>query len=385
MTHTANSETTSPRILLGHLNSSGDCLYATTVARQIKVDYPNCHLTWAIGSMCRSVIEENPHVDEIWEFPLYRIEDAAKVWNQFIQEATTRKHKGDFDEIFFTQFSPCNYEKYDGLIRSSTFRGYPKPISVPIAPVLRLTSDEVERVRLFSETHQLAHKHHVILFECSPKSDQSFVNPDFALDVAEKLVEQFADNICVILSSNLSINSKHPNIIDGSKLSLRENGELTKYCTLFIGCSSGITWICTSDWAKPLPMVQLLKANPIWYASVVGDYKCWGLPTDTVMEMTECDSNHVKECVSCILQENFALAKSKFHQDIAITFNSYGHLLRTMLLKRQFRKAQLMITHHIERNGFQKLLKWHISSLGNRLFLSKIIRKLRRVISWTVS
>jgi len=381
MTYSEISKSNNKRILLGQLNSNGDCLYATTVAYQIKVDYPDCHLTWAIGSMCRSVIEGNPHVDEIWEIPLHKIEDAAKVWNQFVSEAIERKNKGDFDEIFFTQFSPCNYEKYDGLIRSSTFRGYPKPITVPIAPILCLSANEVERVRIFAEKNKLTQRKHVILFECSPKSDQSFVNPDFALDVAKKLVEHFSDDVCAILSSNVSIDSGCENIVDGSKISLRENAELTKYCTLLIGCSSGITWICTSSWAKPLPMVQLLKANPIWYASVIGDHNCWGLPTDTVIEMTECESSHVERCIALIFNESFSIAKTKFHQDIDITFHSYGHLIRGMLLRGQLRKAKMMTSNHIERNGWKNLFRWYRSVLSDRLHFSKIMRKLRKLIS----
>src|SRR5512138_3038540 len=42
------------RVLLGQLEANGDCVYATTVARQIKTDNPDCHLTWAIGSRCRN-------------------------------------------------------------------------------------------------------------------------------------------------------------------------------------------------------------------------------------------------------------------------------------------------------------------------------------------
>ena len=63
------------RILLGQLGSFGDCLYATTVARQIKVDFPECHLTWAIGSPYRSILDNSPDVDDIWEVPFSSRED----------------------------------------------------------------------------------------------------------------------------------------------------------------------------------------------------------------------------------------------------------------------------------------------------------------------
>jgi hypothetical protein len=52
-------------ILLVQLYANGDCLYATTLARQIKHDYPGCHLTWAISPSCKSIIDLNPYVDAV--------------------------------------------------------------------------------------------------------------------------------------------------------------------------------------------------------------------------------------------------------------------------------------------------------------------------------
>ena len=58
------------RILLGMLGSNGDCLYATAIARQIKHDFPGCHLTWAVASLCRNVLFNNTDIDALWEIPL---------------------------------------------------------------------------------------------------------------------------------------------------------------------------------------------------------------------------------------------------------------------------------------------------------------------------
>lgn len=58
-----NRSASQKRILLGQLGSYGDCLYATTVARQIKQDFPGSTLTWAVGSMYADVLDQNPHDD----------------------------------------------------------------------------------------------------------------------------------------------------------------------------------------------------------------------------------------------------------------------------------------------------------------------------------
>ena len=128
------------KFLIGQLGSYGDCLYATTIARQIKNDYPECHLTWAIGSMYRPILKENPFIDEIWEVSLADNNKMYEAWQKFEKKAYERKDLGEFDEVFLTQINPNNFQNFDGTVRSSIYRGYPKPITVPVAPILRLTS-----------------------------------------------------------------------------------------------------------------------------------------------------------------------------------------------------------------------------------------------------
>jgi hypothetical protein len=351
------------RILLGQLNSNGDCLYATAVARQIKADYPGCHLTWAVGSMCRSMIEGNPYVDEIWEIPLTKIEEVAEVWPQFERAARERKRRNDFDEIFLTQIAPGNTHLYDGSIRSSIFRAYPRPITVPIAPVLRLSPAEVENVGRFLISNHLANKKHVLLVESSPKSSQSFMTPELALEVARAVVTRFPD-ACVILSSNIPISSGHDRIIDGSALSLRETAELTKHCTLLVGGSSGVTWISTSDWAKPLPMIQLLKPDSVWFASVVNDYEYWGLSTDMVIEITNGCGDSVARCVETVLTQGFPQAKSKFHQRIEPHFDLYKSTITSFMCAGEYRKATTLLRANIQRHGLRwQLLHWYFYNL----------------------
>lgn len=338
------------RILLGQLNSNGDCLYATTIAMQIKKNYPGCHLTWAIGSMCRSIIDGNPDVDDVWVVPLRNIGEIGKVWEKFEQEALEKKKQGVFDDIFLTQISPGNFHLYDGTIRSSIFRGYPYQVTVPVAPVLRLSSLEVENVRRFAEVHCLQDKTHVILFETSPQSGQSFLTLDFANEVASKVISTIP-NSCVILSSNISFASYNELIIDGSEISLKENAELTKYCTLLVGGSSGISWSCTSDWAKPLPMIQLLKTDAIWFNSFVNDHEQWGLPTDTIIEMKECSIDEVYQCIATALLEGFDKARARYHERIRMPIGYYQPILKALLTVGEYKKLLSFYLLNIKKHG----------------------------------
>lgn len=351
--HVANSNKKRKRFLIGQLGSYGDCLYATTVARQIKTDYPDCHLTWAIGSNYRTILAGNPFVDTVWEFPLSTRTNLLDQWQEFEDAALMREKLGDFDEIFLTQVLPNNLKYFDGTLRSSIFRAYKRPITVPVAPVLRLSPDEVESVRLFAQSHRLSERRHVILFECSPKSGQSFVTLQLALDVSKKLIEEVPD-ACVILSSNEFVNVTDERIIDGSALTFRENAELTKYCTLLVGCSSGVSWLCTSDWAKPLPMVQLLKKDTYMYASFVYDHTYQGLATNTILEMTDCSAQQLFQCIMTILTAGFDAAKMEYHEHIKLDFKFYSStLIHEIVIRSKYRDAISSLLTVIKRYGLR--------------------------------
>jgi hypothetical protein len=188
------------RVLLGHLAARGDCVYATAVARQIKSDFPGCHLTWAIGSMSRAILNGNPHVDEVWEVPVDRHDQVAGAWEKFYGEAVKRSQAGEFDEAFFTQIYPDNFGNFDGTVRASIFRGYRGPITVPVTPVLRLTQAEIENVRRFADAHGLLRESRVILFEFSAGSAQTFIDSEFAHEAAEKIVALVPDARVVLTS-----------------------------------------------------------------------------------------------------------------------------------------------------------------------------------------
>lgn len=306
------------RYLIGQLGVYGDCLYATTIARQIKTDYPECHLTWAIGSSYRNILDNNPYVDCIWEYPIKTRLEAKTKWFDFVKEAVARKEMGEFDEIYFTQAYPGNPNMFYGSLRASMFRIIPNKITVPIDPVVRLSPNEIKHVLEFALDHNLYQKKNVILFECSPQSNQSFLTIELVMDVAKEIVDRFP-NTCIILSGAKSIISGNANIIDGSVLTFRENAELTKYCTLFIGTGSGITQICMSDSAKPLPMIQLLQQGTV--ASVISDREYFELPTDQIIEMTKCSSSHIIDCVTSIFLNGFEISKKTYCKKITPDFN----------------------------------------------------------------
>jgi|WetSurMetagenome_2_1015567.scaffolds.fasta_scaffold78802_2 hypothetical protein len=299
------------KILIGQLGVYGDCLYATTIAHQIKQDNPNCELTWAIGSNYADILVGNPDVDQVWTYPIKDRWEVTRKWFDFVEDAEYRRRQ--YDEVYFIQTYPGGADNFYGCAREAMFRKYSRPITVPLNPIIRLSPIEVERVRAFANTFKLFDYKNAILFECTPQSNQSFLTMEMAVNIAKTITIQFPA-ACILMShkspkmSYLIDKADEHRIIDASVLSFRENAELTKYCTLLVGTGSGITQLCQSDWAKPLPTVQLLTQHTV--ASILWDHNWFHLPTDSIIELVDVNEMDVVNCIGNIFENGFATAKS---------------------------------------------------------------------------
>ena len=325
--------------------------------------------------MCRPIIQGNPFVDEIWEVAVAGHHEMIAAWERFRGEARLRTERGDFDQVFLTQIYPDNFGNYDGTVRASIFRGYPRPLTVPVTPIIRLSDLDVQRVQAFADEHALARYRHVILFEFGSHSGQSFLTPEFAHAVAEAIVAR-RDDAAVILSSHTPAHAYRPQIIDGSTLPFHVNAELSKYCHLLIGCSSGISWLCTSDWAKHLPTIQLLRQDTSVYASMVHDHEHFGLPTDSIIEMTDCSPQKVAECAVAILQGGFPSARAQFHETIPLRFGFYAQTLQFAWDRGGFRTVARSLLNTLRRYGPRLRLLAAIAQLSAKRAVSRIAQRI---------
>ncbi len=321
----------SKKILLVQLFSNGDCLYGTAVARQIKSDFPGCKLTWAIAGFCKNIIANNPYVDEILVTDEVAKNDAAAL-RQYKRKLQAELAAGVWDEVFVTTNMDTNLALYDGTIRGMILHAYPGKITVPLQPVLILADEEKDRVASFAAQHNLGVFKQVILWEYAPQSGQSVLNFEMVMAAAEKLTQN--KEVCVILSSANTFTGTQ-NIIDASGLSVRENAGLTHYCSLLIGCSSGITWLTTSSAAKFLPMLQLLNPYTVFINATSVDFKRYGIPHNGLIEMISFSADKIYECVSVILNEGFDNAKG-FNETLPLQFNTTKSIVYNLLVYREF-------------------------------------------------
>ena len=346
------------RVLLGMLGSNGDCLYATAIARQIKQDFPGCHLTWAISSLCRNVLFNNPDVDEIWEIPVASWPEIARAWALFEIEAHQLAAQGRFDRVFLTQIWPSHFENYDGTVRAPLFRNFGRPLTVPIDVTINLTEEETAGVDHWFAKSPAAHASEVVLFESSSKSGQSFMTVDLAMHLAEAITAARPQAVAII-SSHEAKASANPRILSASQLSIRQTARLTHPVDLFVRCGSGLTVAATADVAKQgLPNIQVLNRHTSVYASFRHDFAFYGKPTGQFMELTSTDAGHLRSVVLAALADGFKSAKCSYDDPVPLTFDWYLHSVKTMLIDQgRFADAMHSLLITAERYGWHPLLK----------------------------
>ena len=317
------------KVLLVQLASYGDCLFVTTVAKQIKeVDYPGCHLTWLIGSTYSQVIHNNHYVDDVIEVPLDKVDDINNQ-RQLIPDHIARTGGFDsFDYIFITDYIKANYKYWFGTTRSSLFRSYPHKLKINPQPVVFLTEVEKNNVANFCKQNRIGDNTFNVLFECSPQSGQSLMTFLKAKQIAEELAFKNANLKC-ILSSDLSFAPNNPNVIDASTISWRENAELANFCQLCVGCSSGISWLCTSNWTRPIPFIQII--NPKYMsgrisASMKADFRYFGIDTKQIIELYNPSDSLLKKCINTVILNGFTDAKKTFDENDNSMFANYSFI-----------------------------------------------------------
>lgn len=340
------------KVALVQLDANGDCLYATTIARQIKNDCPGCHLTWWISSRCSHLLTGNPYVDEVVSVDLsdWTNESRDIIWTLATREIVRRQTGPDpYDRIWTSQVYPDNFRRFDGTVRPSMFRGYDRPITVPIDPVIVLTPEEESRAAEYAAEHSLSVKGRVVLFECSSNSKQSHVTPDFAMEVA-RLSAAAKEDIFFLLSTMQPLGEDLPaNAVSAASLTMRENLALLDHCTDFIGCGSGLTVVATCDGARTVPNLQILDSSRSVLGSFHHDFSYWGKPTDMLIELCDATPAETFECLRRCHGSGLKGAISDFHRPVPVTFDFLHSISEYLIVRGQYLDAAESLAHTYRR------------------------------------
>jgi hypothetical protein len=242
---------------------------------------------------------------------------------------------------------------YDGTIRSTLLRSYPDYKNMSVVPHLQLTDAEILNADNFAETNDFRAFGKVVLFECTPGSGQSFINPESAILVSKMLVDIYPD-LLIVLSTHLKLATGHERIIVANTITFRENAQLARHCSLLIGASSGITWLLTSNWIlKPIPSIQLLsKAKGISFASVKYDFEYWKLDHNHIVEIFTPDLQRVVDCIQLFYAKGMHACIENFNETEKPNPFFIKDYFNMLAKRRKIKSAFELFINFKERNGF---------------------------------
>ncbi len=231
----------------------GDILNCTPVARQLKLNEPDCLITWFTSERGAMALEHNPHVDEVVALP----GDPVKLDERVLELKRLRP---------WTRFlTPAPYMNYQAAPGGSLFEilraSAGIPLTVPFRPVLRLREDEIREARAYWESLPGGPR---ILVETEFYSQQSRWNRSNAFDLVERLAPVspllvFTARTCPEFLDDLR--EVYPRAV-WCQAPFRQNAELYNLCDAFIGVSSGITCLTISTHCRDdIPSIEYVRAE----------------------------------------------------------------------------------------------------------------------------
>jgi REP element-mobilizing transposase RayT len=360
------------------LFSNGDCLLALPILSEIRKEHPYALITWQVAPFSKHFLLNNPEIDvisETDEVKKYNIKSFRKYKSRILME-----YKKDiWDKVYFLQPTDTNQANYDGTIRSMLYNTFGR-IPTDIVPKLYLTNDEISTCSKFSVKHNLSSFNKVILFEFAPQSGQLKIELADALFIANQICKD--ENVAIVLSSSIKMINNNPKIIDGSELGIRETGGLLKYCHLVIGCSSGLSWMATSNIGYNIPLIQIIDPFALWVNPMSRDFKQMNI-TQPLIELYSFDKQTIIECVNLALS-SFEQSRNKFQKELPISFRTTYVTIYNLLCYFQISSILKHLKLNIERFGFHpKLIFAIILSLLSfpfKLCRNTIVKKIYMLV-----
>jgi hypothetical protein len=134
---------------------------------------------------------------------------------------------------------------------------------------------------------------------------------------------------------------------------------LTHYCTLLLGCSSGISWAAISTAAKSLPMVQILAPGAYYFNPLSLTFRKLNRHTGMLLELVQFSKEKLGEIFSDIFREGFEPARRKHHQQVTVQFKLFRGIIHNFLKKGRFSEIITFIRINLKENGYNlSMLKY---------------------------
>ncbi len=245
-------------------HNRGDVLAATPVARQLKADDPECHVTWFTSRRYENLLEGNPYVDEV-----VGLEGDPAGLDEGIEELkASRKWTR-----FFTPAAYMNKDVHEGRAVFETVRDSAGlDWTVPFEFVLRLTEKEKRQADRYWKSLPEGPK---ILVETEFFSEQSVWEEGFAFDLVEIL--GFLSPVFLFTAGRKPVFLDRLKEIHPRSYWCREpfrlNAEFYNRCSAFVGVSSGISALTLSDYCRKDVLHVEVTAGWPWGAGCLGRHE----------------------------------------------------------------------------------------------------------------
>jgi glycosyltransferase involved in cell wall biosynthesis/ADP-heptose:LPS heptosyltransferase/2-polyprenyl-3-methyl-5-hydroxy-6-metoxy-1,4-benzoquinol methylase/Flp pilus assembly protein TadD len=248
----------------------GDILNCTPIAKQLKINEPDCHITWFTAAKYRFILENNPYIDEI-----ITLEGDVLALDKEIPRLQAERPWTRF-------FTPAPYMNYDvlpggsllDLIKTAARLDW----TFEFIPIFSLTEKEKLAARMYWQALPKGKK---ILVETEFYSEQSHWKDDYAFEMADELRE--IDPVYVFTAKNKppffdEFHEKYPRSVWCAE-PFRLNAEFFNLADAFIGVSSGISCVTFSDYCRrDVPRIEVSRGehwSAAGYAHLSELYICY--------------------------------------------------------------------------------------------------------------
>lgn len=248
------------KIAIIQTGSWGDNINSTLMLRPIKQAYPDCIIDVHTSTLYGSAFHNNPHITNVIQYPADTKDTALHLALVIPDHLVGRGYDQTFSPHPMFNHGNWNSLKHpelgDNLICAwmRALEHANIPYEWPIESILKLTQEEIAKVRDFrSRIPNMANCRN-ILMEVHGESGQSFWTPEWTMRVAKHLLDGATNLFISRKNDNYDVQELKrlapDNVFFVGNLTLRECAELFNHCQAFFSVSSGLSNACNTNWCK---------------------------------------------------------------------------------------------------------------------------------------
>lgn len=263
----------------------GDNINSTLMLKPLREHWPNSVIDVHTSTIYSSAFYNNPYVDKTYQ---HKASDKQSALHLTLILNEAAKNRG-YDHVLspHPMFNPemrCSQthpELGENIILAwvRAIEDIGVPYTIPLTSVLRLTTQEIEKVSEFCQTIPSMSEKRNVLMEVHAESGQTFWNHDWTLAAGEHLLTDKNTNIFIsrreVTHDIQQLRDRAPDRVHFvGHLSIRECAELFNRCQVFLSISSGLSNACNTDWCKnDIKWIETVNSAAITSAPIRSDGK----------------------------------------------------------------------------------------------------------------